>query len=476
MHTNDKIEQNPGTNVNEILRSIPSVEILSQSIDHCGLPKLMVNSVIRRHLDAIRSDILNGSDLSLNHQLTKDVQEKIQYLSASKTRAVINGTGVLLHTNLGRAPLSEDQSNSVFEIATSYNNLEFDILSGKRGKRGLYVESLFSQLCEAEAATIVNNCAAALVIILKELISTSRCEVIISRSELIQIGGGFRIPEILSTSGAQLREVGTTNKTSSDDYENAISEKTALILKVHQSNFSMSGFVENPTHKELVDLGHRYKIPIVMDLGSGSILNDSSSQEIRNEPTPSMLLSEGYDLVCFSGDKLLGSVQSGIIVGKQDWVQRIKKNPFFRCLRADKLTIAYLECSAETYINQSAENSIPVHQLASIPNSELETRAKKIIEQVHKCENYCFMVETDSTYGGGTLPGSKIASIGLTIENLCISKVKMQKQLLHGGDIPIVTKIENEKLIIDLRTVLDCQDQQIVESINNLIRNNKNNE
>ncbi len=287
-------------------RAIPSVEKTVQALGDCGLPRPLVVAVVRRELAAIRKEGRVPDAEAITHTL----RARLADLRLTRIQPVINGTGVIIHTNLGRAPLAPAASDALSAISRGYSNLEFDLASGTRGQRGSYIEQLLALLCHAEAATAVNNCAAALVLILRHF-TKRKPEVVISRGELIQIGGGFRIPEILEASGARLREIGTTNRTTIEDYAGALSDATGLILKVHRSNFFMGGFVESASMEELAKLARTKRVPLVEDLGSGALVPTDPP-----EPTPAQSLQRGVDLVCFSGDKLLGGPQAGIIAGK----------------------------------------------------------------------------------------------------------------------------------------------------------------
>src|SRR5688572_7433253 len=295
------------------LRQIPSVEKVLQALGDTGLPRALVVTAVRRNLAELRK----AKRIPEFEEVVAGVCASIEGLQLSRIQPVINGTGILVHTNLGRAPLGPAVVETLEAIGANYNNLEFDLSSGERGGRAAYLETCLSALCGAEAATVVNNCAAALVLILRHFAVAPRNEVIISRGELVQIGGGFRIPEILESSGAKLKEVGTTNKTSLNDYARAIGKQTGLILKVHRSNFFMGGFVESPSTEDLAALARKKRIPFVEDLGSGAMVSTDKLASVEHEPTPSEVLRRGVDLVCFSGDKLLGGPQAGIIAGKE---------------------------------------------------------------------------------------------------------------------------------------------------------------
>ncbi len=363
----------------EKLRQIPSVEkVLESSELQADINKFshaLVVSAIREAIKTAKSEIAKGKEpVSLDSIIgkTKDV---LRDLTSSALQPVINATGVILHTNLGRAPMDEESLSFIKEVSANYNNLEFDLKEGKRSKRGIFVEKLLCLLTSSDAALVVNNNAGAVLLILTAMAKDK--EVIVSRGELVQIGGGFRIPEILSLSGATLKEVGTTNHTTISDYTRAITRQTALLLKVHQSNFKMIGFTERPSVSELVKLGKKHKLPVVEDLGSGVLLR-TEDFFLAHEPTMTEALSAGADLICFSGDKLLGAPQAGIILGKRKYIDSLRKHPLHRALRLDKMFLAGLEKVLLHYLKNEATKKIPVWQMISTPMEVLQTRAEKV--------------------------------------------------------------------------------------------------
>ena len=336
-------------------RALPAVEKVLKALGDQAIPRGLVTKLVREAIQAKREAKEGVSDFEA---FVKEIEGDIARLHRTRIQAVINGTGVLIHTNLGRSPLQEQAIERLGEIAVNYNNLEIDLDSGGRGKRGRYFEQLLALAVEAEAATVVNNCASALILILRLFTAnTGRKEVLISRGELVEIGGGFRVPEIMEASGATLKEVGATNKTSLADYEKAIGPNTAMLLKVHRSNFWMEGFVESPTTEEMADLAKKHDLPFVEDLGSGAMVNTDEMAAIEHEPTPNEILKRGVDLVCFSGDKIFGGPQAGMIAGRADLVAGLKKEPFFRALRCDKLILSLLESTAQTYLDARAANA-----------------------------------------------------------------------------------------------------------------------
>src|SRR6266481_6342346 len=314
-------------------RQIPAVSKILDAVGHSDLPRPFVVEIVRRKLSQIRA----SSAASEFESIVTDLRRSLDELRASRLQSVINGTGIVIHTNFGRAPLPREAMRALNEVGAAYSNLEYDLSKGERGGRGVYVESALALLCESEAATVVNNCAAALLLIVthftKRKSERRTDEIIISRGELVQIGGGFRISEILEASGATLREVGATNKTTVADYMRAINRQTAMILKVHRSNFFMSGFVESPSSAAIAGLARKKRIPFVQDLGSGAMVATEEFGIPEHEPTPAEALKDGADLVCFSGDKLFGGPQAGIIAGKKRFVAALKREPLFRALR-----------------------------------------------------------------------------------------------------------------------------------------------
>ncbi len=369
--------------------------------------------------------------------VVRDIRDRLTQIWGQRLQPVINGTGVLIHTNLGRSPLSRPAVENLREIASNYNSLEFDIPSGERGKRAGFLERCLASVTGAEAATVVNNCASALVLILRYFVKNGRDKVIISRGELVEIGGGFRIPDILLASGAKLHEVGATNKTTLLDYEDAIGNDTALILKVHQSNFFMGGFVENPSTEEISAMARRHDIPFVEDLGSGAVVNTDDYAPVEHEPTPQEIFKKGVDLLCFSGDKLLGGPQAGIIAGRQDLVAGIKREPFYRALRCDKLILSLLEVTAVQYLN--GDDELPLLSMLSAGKDELRARAEKLAAALAGRQGVRVTVGDGlSRIGGGTMPKSTIPSVTLDLEPVGQSLTKLARRLRLGA-IPIIT-------------------------------------
>ena len=459
-------------NPQQALRELPSVEKLTKQLaDTCTLPRPLVTHFIQRELNQHRQNILSGNTIT-REEIESQVTHQLLAFAASRLQPVINATGVVIHTNLGRSPLGTQAAQTLTKIATGYCNLEFNLSEGNRGKRAGYLESALATVLGADAATAVNNCAAALVLTLRYLCEGEKNEVIVSRSELVEIGGGFRIPEILETSGAKLVEVGATNKTNLDDYAKAITPNTAMILKVHRSNFYLGGFTEEPEVTELSELAHKHDLPLVEDIGSGAMMATDELAPIDHEPTPQEALRNGIDLVCFSGDKLLGGPQSGIIAGRQDLVAGIKKEPFFRAVRCDKLILTVLQECLHTYLNTPSHQTnadVPTLNFIAASTESLRQRAEALINSLEPAiQSICSISETTARTGGGTMPKSEIPSIAVSIQPQNISLNKLSHKLRTG--IPaIVGVVENEMLHLDLRAVFPQQDEGIKKALSNLL-------
>lgn len=457
----------------QALRELPSVETLAKSLStDCTLPRALITSFVQRELNGFRKSILGGESPS-REEIEKAVEVSLHAFAASRLQPVINATGVVIHTNLGRSPLGANAAAKLTEIATGYCNLEFNLPDGTRGKRGGYLETALASLLHAESATTVNNCAAALVLILRTLCTDAKNEVIVSRGELVEIGGGFRIPEILETSGAKLVEVGATNKTHLRDYQKAITPHTAMILKVHRSNFYIGGFTDEVNAVELSTLAHEHDLPLVEDIGSGAMLNTDELAPIDHEPTPQQSLANGIDLVCFSGDKLLGGPQSGIIAGKADLVAKLKEEPFFRAVRCDKLILTVLQESIDTYLashENKATSQVPTLDFISCKPEELTKRAEKIISSLSAdTQKLCTINSSTARTGGGTMPKSEIPSVKITIKPENISVTKLAKKFrLGSAKVPaIVGTIEDNQFHLDLATIFPHQDETVGQSIQN---------
>src|SRR6059058_5715843 len=378
------------------------------------------------------------------------------------TDPLIKRKGIVIHNILVRAPLPQGAGEVLRNVASSYNNLELDLATGDRGDRAGYLERALAVLCQAEAAAIVNNCAAALVLIVRHFVQKKN-EIIVSRGELVQIGGGFRIGEILEASGAKLREVGATNKTKLSDYARAVGKQTALILKVHRSNFFMSGFVESPSTADLSALARKKRVPFVEDLGSGAM---SATEQIglhHHEPTPVEVLKDGADLVCFSGDKLFGGPQAGIIVGKKRLIAALKSEPLFRALRCDKLVFAALQTTVDLHLNQ-VTSEIPALALLQIPKDELRARAAAMVTRLQGLPVKITIGSATSKIGGGTLPRSILPSITLDFLPEDSSLQDFARVLRHSVP-PVIGYIGDGRFKLDLRTIFSHQDDLVIDAI-----------
>jgi L-seryl-tRNA(Ser) seleniumtransferase len=438
-------------------RAIPQVDKLLQELGDTGLPRAVVVAVVRRELAALRAKAAKN-DFTLESILAS-LRAKLAALRAQRLQPVINGTGILAHTNFGRSPLGPRVLETLHEIGGLYNNLEYDLTGGARGGRASYVETALAVLCGAESATVVNNCAAALLLTLRHLAAGR--EVIISRGELVQIGGGFRIPDILETSGARLREVGTTNRTSLNDYARVIGRETGLILKVHRSNFFMGGFVESPTTEELAALAKKKRVPFVEDLGSGAMVQ-TQLFGLEHEPTPADVLKRGVDLVTFSGDKLLGGPQAGIIAGRAKLVAALKKDPFFRALRCDKLILGALQTTADLYL-AGEDSQIRIVALLAEAREKLHARGEAIVKALAGTPLKVSLAPARGQVGGGTLPRSTFESLAVQV----VPPMPLEEfaRRLRAHTPPVVGYIERGVFKLDLRTIFPAQDDIVVASL-----------
>ena len=441
-------------------RQIPAVNRILDAVGHCDLPRPVIVDLVRRKLSEIRA----ARSVPKFESIMALVRRSLDELRASKLQPIINGTGIVIHTNFGRAPLPRDAICPLDGIGSGYSNLEYDLAAGERGRRGSYVETALGLLCEAEAATVVNNCAAALVLIVRHFTRT-KTDVVISRGELVQIGGGFRIGEIIEATGAKLREVGATNKTTVNDYARAIGPNTAMILKVHRSNFFMSGFVESPSPEEISALAQKKRIPFIEDLGSGAVVATEELGIAEHEPTPAEALKSSVDLVCFSGDKLFGGPQAGIIAGKERLIAALKREPLFRALRCDKLSLAALQATVDLHLNQRT-GEIPTLTLLQISEDELRARAAAICDQLAKRCSKLQIASGRGTAktGGGTLPKSNLPSVTIDI----VTKNSLLADFastLRAWNPPVIGYIAGDRFKLDLRTIFPHQDGLVIQAI-----------
>jgi L-seryl-tRNA(Ser) seleniumtransferase len=449
-----------------VLRKIPRVdEILSrpQIVDLLKVhPRNVVIEAIRKGLGRLRGEILQKQDLSQLEDaffsfenLYPLFQKEIDLQIQPRLRRVINATGVVIHTNLGRAPLHSSAIKHLMEVSKTYSNLEYDLDRGERGDRYTHVEEILCRLSGAESALVVNNNAGAVLLALNTLAEGK--EVIVSRGELVEIGGAFRIPDVMKRSGALLREVGTTNRTHFDDYQKAVSPHTALLLKVHTSNFRVMGFTSEVSLQDLVQLGRERQIPVVDDLGSGCLV-DLSQYGLEKEPTVQETIKTGVDAVTISGDKLLGGPQAGIILGKKKLLDLFKINPLTRALRIDKLTLAALESTLLLYFDEKrAMEEIPTLRMLSLDTKRLKKRGKQLLKRLSGMTNERMMFslrEDVSQVGGGALPLQELPTIVVAVKPLDFS-VNSLEENLRKSDPPIISRISKEELILDMRTVFD---------------------
>ncbi len=443
------------------LRELPSVEQLLTSgeldAEISSLSRPLVADVIRVVLQEVREDAEEGKPVGATTEIKRRIHDGCRRLQQRRFTRVINGSGVLIHTNLGRAPLGEELLRRAFDNLKAYSTLEFDLISGKRGQRGSFLSFLLEQLTGATSAMAVNNNAAALFLILNTF--ANKREVIVSRSELVQIGGGFRIPDIIRRAGARLVEVGTTNQTRLRDYEEAITPKTAIILKVHQSNFRIQGFVEEVTPAALAKLASTRSLISVFDLGSGAFLQ-TEKFGMEAEPTIQSAIGSGSTLTCFSGDKLLGGTQAGIILGDREGVSALHRNPLYRTLRLDKLTLALLEEVALVYLRGEQSEVLPLWRAIATDVADLRGRAGRIAGAIDAVKLGVSIKASTATPGGGSLPGGTLNSIALVLK----PPVRMSRlqRLLLDATPPLIGYINNDEFFLDLRTIDPAEDKDVI--------------
>jgi len=444
------------------LAEIPSVEEILEQTALEDVIKLysrkMIVPLIRVVLEKERENIINGSAPSSITIIIQKCLSLIRKEYQSFIRPVINGTGVVLHTNLGRAVIGDKLINKIISTLKGFSNLEYDLFYGNRGKRGDFVERMLAVFSQAEQALIVNNNAAAVFLILKVLACDK--EVVISRGELVQIGGGFRIPDILKESGAILREVGTTNQTNIKDYREAINERTGLLLKVHQSNFSIDGFSQSVDVKDLKILSKKHQIPLVVDLGSGSFL-PTENFGLEHEPMVHEIIRAGADVVCFSGDKLLGGPQGGIICGKSEYLKRIRKDPMYRTFRVGKITLSLLQSVMLSYLNNNVLQDLPIWQMIAMPYQAIKKRSQSMANKLKQKGIDATCQDGESVVGGGSLPGKTLPTRLLYIKTE--HNVEKFDKNLRLNWPAVLGRVKEGYYIIDLRTVEPENDKVLVE-------------
>ncbi|HEX6710260.1 MAG TPA: L-seryl-tRNA(Sec) selenium transferase [Rubrobacter sp.] len=447
------------TGKRDLLRSLPAVDAVMRDPSAQRLAgrhgRASATAAVREAIEGLRRQIVAGEGPHVSERAVADAASRL--LSARGLRRVINGTGVILHTNLGRSVLSERAALAAYEAGTSYSNLEYDLRSGRRGSRYDHAVPLLNELTGAEDALVVNNCAGATLLALTAVVASGGSdtpEVIVSRGQLIEIGGGFRIPEVLALSGAHLREVGTTNRTRLSDYENAISANTSAILWVHPSNFETVGFTESVAVADLASLGP----PVVADVGSGALL------PVGDEPRVQQVIRDGADLAIFSGDKLLGGPQAGIAVGTSSWICAMREHPLARALRADKLCLAVLEATLNSYLEGTAEEDLPTLRMIRTPAPEIESRALRLAEELRRKAPGLEIDVASSVArsGGGTLPTHEIASFAVRLGG---GEPEALADELRAAAPPVVGRVREGRLWLDVRTILPDDEEAVIEAV-----------
>lgn len=438
------------------LRNLPSVEGLLQIatvlIATYGRPLTL--HALRASLDDVRARFKLHPELALpsTEEILSRAVSRLSVWTQPTLIPVINATGVIIHTNLGRAPLSKATIAAMQTVAQGYSNLEYDLEKGKRGSRLIHAESVLQKLTGADAAVAVNNNASAVMLALAGL--SNRKRAVIARSQLVEIGGGFRVPDVMKQSGAKLVEVGTTNRVNLRDYEDALSEPAGVVMRAHRSNFKIVGFTEEPDLKDIVDVARKAGVPVVDDLGSGSFL-DTARYGLAHEPTVQESLEAGVDVVCFSGDKLLGGPQAGIIVGKKELIAKIKKHPLARAVRADKVALAGITATLLHYLKDEAEREIPIWRMISMKREQVKVRAEAWRDALGQGD----VIESESTVGGGSLPGESMKTWVLALDVKSPDKFMAK---LRGSDPPVIARTENDRILLDPRTVLVEQEDDLL--------------
>lgn len=473
-HRSRKLDVPSTGNDTSPLRNLPSVHELVESpalTEWSGrIPRPWLVEAARQVLEQVRDDLTNTKAAAPPlDELARRITSELERQQKPQLRSVVNATGVILHTGLGRAPLAESARAAIADVAGQYANLEIELVTGQRGQRSDVAADLLCKLTGAEAATVVNNNAAATLITLAALagpLSQRPRHVIVSRGELIEIGGSFRLPRIMAASGAVLREVGTTNKTLLADYEQAIDIDTAALMKVHTSNYRIEGFTESVAIRPLVELGRTHELPVIHDIGSGA-MHDLAPLGLEDEPVAADSVAAGSDLVLFSADKLLGGPQAGLIVGKSKWIASIQRHPLMRAMRVDKLTLAALE--ATLYLHRDPDRAIrdlPVLAMASAPLRDLQQRAEQISDALQSLDSTCdVQIQPATAYlGGGSMPTKGIDSIAVRLNVSHISEAELARRL-RAADPPVIPRVQEGAVWIDLRTVLPQQDQILIAAI-----------
>ena len=461
---------------NELLRSLPSIQrLLTRPVAErlsAELSRDRARDLLREVIEEIRKELsgVEGAESGVSSsdfliaEIEKRLEERAKTSAQASLRRVVNATGVIIHTNLGRAPLAISAIEALSEVASHYANLEYDLARGERGHRESHCRDLLARLAGSEDAIVANNNAAAVMLVLNTLAEGG--EVIVSRGELIEIGGSFRIPEVMEKSGARLREVGTTNRTRIQDYERAINENTRLILRVHPSNYRIVGFTERPSIKEVAALARRVNVPSFEDLGSGCLI-DLDVYGVKDEPVVAESLDAGISVVCFSGDKMLGGPQSGIIAGSKEIIDRVRKNPLMRALRVDKMTYAALEATLRLYERGTADVDVPVIRAIAATREQIGERAARLgaaIEQLTRGRLKASIEDGDSVIGGGAAPQVALATVLVALRDDELSAASIEERL-RGHRVPVITRTERGFVMIDLRTVAEDEELIILEAI-----------
>jgi L-seryl-tRNA(Ser) seleniumtransferase len=441
-----------------LLKSIPKIDKFIKNKTFDGFSKELITKISKEVIDNLRKNILDEKVSFIDENiLISQVIENYNQIISPSLQSVINATGIIVHTNLGRSLINKKSLEKAIQIATSYNNLEYDLIEGKRGERYAHIVKTLQNLTGCEDAIVVNNNASAVFLILNTFAKNK--EVIVSRGELVEIGGSFRVPEVMSQSGAILKEIGTTNKTHLADYENSINENTSMLMKVHKSNYSIEGFTSEVDFKEIVKTAKQNNVIDYYDMGSGHMI-DLPFNLSEKEPSILEIMKYNPSLLSFSGDKLLGSVQAGIIIGKKELISKIKKNQLLRMLRVDKITLCILEDNLNSYLKNELDE-IPTLNMLFTSIETLENRANNLkgkIENICNCE----VIHTQTLIGGGTTPNRKIPSVGVSISFKDFKPNKIEK-LLRANNL--ITRIENEKVLLDFRTIQEIEIEQIANII-----------
>jgi L-seryl-tRNA(Ser) seleniumtransferase len=457
-------------NLQELYRSIPSIQELLQNSSFRKFPigESYLKKIIQHETQALRKQLSQNHKVKskdIPQQLITNISNHLEKIINPSLKGVINATGIILHTNLGRAPLAKSAQKALLQSIGNYGNLEMDLESGERGERNKHVQELLCLLTGAEAAIVVNNNAAAVLLALNSL--ARRKEVPVSRGELVEIGGSYRMPDVMKASGVKMIEVGTTNKTHFKDYEKVLNPKTAAILKVHTSNYRIKGFVSEVSLNELVDLAHKNDLPVIYDMGSGALIN-LSKYGVKDEPLAEDIVKTGVDVVCFSGDKLLGGPQSGIIIGKKKFIDKIRKNHLTRALRCDKLTFGVLEATSKLYLNpEKLADELPIISMLNLSVNELRKRANQIKEKVKTNHLEIDIRKTTSQMGSGTLPLIEIPSMALVIKAETYSPQQIAAKL-RKNQPPIICYVKDDACFLNLRTIRKDEISIIIKALNKL--------